>query len=74
VRRGLCCRVDLVGDTSGEAVLCTRDRTFALRNVETSNTVLLVPPREVSPPTLMLRCMRIVTLGFGSRENGAGTR
>jgi hypothetical protein len=34
----------VVGETGGEAVLCTRDKTFALRNVETSNTVLLIPP------------------------------
>ena len=45
-----------MGETGGEAVLCTRDKTFALRNVETSNTVLLIPPpvpvHALSLPTI----------------------
>ncbi len=37
------------GGTKGgdDAVLCTDDRTFALKYVETTNTLLLLPPDQV---------------------------
>jgi len=36
--------VVIKGGDSEEAVLCTADKTFALKYVETTNTLLLVPP------------------------------
>ena len=41
-----CCRCSgsIKGASAGgEAVLCTRDRTYALKHVQTTNTVLLMP-------------------------------
>lgn len=38
-------RVTIKGNQEGQAVLCTLDRTYALKHVETSNTVLLVEVR-----------------------------
>lgn len=35
------------GGQAEEAVLCTRDKTFALKLVETTNTLLLLPQQEV---------------------------
>jgi hypothetical protein len=37
--------VVIKGAPAQEAVLCTAHKTFALKQVETSNTLLLVPPR-----------------------------
>lgn len=37
--------VTIKGDFTGEAVLCTGDKTFALKQVETTNTVFLVQVR-----------------------------
>mmetsp|Transcript_38649 Transcript_38649/g.74100 ORF Transcript_38649/g.74100 Transcript_38649/m.74100 type:complete len:437 (-) Transcript_38649:294-1604(-) len=36
--------VHIVGSSEGEAVMCTRNKTYAMKMLETSNTVLLVPP------------------------------
>ncbi|KAK9794336.1 hypothetical protein WJX73_004181 [Symbiochloris irregularis] len=37
--------VTIKGERDGEAVLCTQDKTYALKQVETTNTVLLVEGR-----------------------------
>lgn len=42
-----CCSVVIKGATQEDAVLCTSDKTFALKLVETTNTLLLLPPQEV---------------------------
>lgn len=39
--------VVIKGATQEDAVLCTSDKTFALKLVETTNTLLLLPPQEV---------------------------
>lgn len=39
--------VVIKGATHEDAVLCTSDKTFALKLVETTNTLLLLPPQEV---------------------------
>jgi hypothetical protein len=39
--------VVIKGATQEDAVLCTSDKTFALKAVETTNTLLLLPPQEV---------------------------
>ena len=39
------CRVSIKGGEEGEAVLCTQNKTFAIKHVETTNTVLLVEVR-----------------------------
>jgi len=41
-------RVYFKGDESSEAVMCTANQTFKIQKVETSNTMLLVPPGEMS--------------------------
>lgn len=38
----------LVGDTSGDVVLCTDTTTYGLKKVETSNSMCIVPPRRSS--------------------------
>jgi hypothetical protein len=40
-------RVVIKGGTGDGAVLCTKDATYALKYVETTNTLLLLPPGEV---------------------------
>lgn len=42
-----CCSVVIKGATDEDAVLCTNDKTFALKLVETTNTLLLLPPQQV---------------------------
>lgn len=39
--------VSIKGPLDGDAVLCTRDATFDLKTVETTNSLLLVPEGEV---------------------------
>jgi hypothetical protein len=39
--------VVIKGAVDEEAVLCTQDKTFALKLVETTNLLLLLPPQEV---------------------------
>ena len=39
--------VVIKGDSNDDAVLCTSNCTYAIKLVETSNTMLLVPPNEV---------------------------
>jgi hypothetical protein len=34
----------LVGDERSDAVLCTSSKTYAIKKVETSNSIYLVPP------------------------------
>jgi hypothetical protein len=41
-------RVVLKGQPDEELVMCTCNKTYALKHVETSNALLLVPPRKVS--------------------------
>ena len=36
----------LVGDISGDVVLCTDTTTYSLKKVETSNSMCIVPPRR----------------------------
>lgn len=38
------CRACIKGQPDDEAVLCTSSATYALKHVETTNTLLLVPP------------------------------
>jgi len=42
--------------TSGEAVLCTKDKTFSIKKVETSNSVFMVPPSSSGSFTIESRC------------------
>jgi sister chromatid cohesion protein DCC1 len=35
------------GDKGDDAVLCTSNKTYALKLVETTNSLLLLPPQEV---------------------------
>lgn len=37
------------GSADDEAVLCTQERTYALKHVQTTNTVLLMPPAAQVP-------------------------
>lgn len=39
-------RVVVKGGQGDDAVLCTQDKTYALKYVETTNTLLLLPPDE----------------------------
>ncbi len=44
----ICCRsVVIKGEPSAEAVLCTAQSTYAVKIVETTNSLLLVPPAQV---------------------------
>jgi sister chromatid cohesion protein DCC1 len=43
--------VVIKGSLDEEAVLCTRDKTYALKLVETTNSLLLLPPAEVGART-----------------------
>lgn len=36
----------LIGDRKGDAVLCSNNKTFSVKKVETSNSVFLVPPSD----------------------------
>jgi hypothetical protein len=36
----------IVGEQQGDAVLCSSSRTYAIKKVETSNSVYLVPPSQ----------------------------
>ena len=40
--------VFIKGEAAAEAVLCTEESTYALKLVETTNSLLLVPPAQVS--------------------------
>ena len=42
--------LEIKGDADEEAVLCTKDSTYVLRKVETSNTVLVVEPELKRKP------------------------
>ncbi len=42
-----CCSVVIKGEPSAEAVLCTAQSTYAVKIVETTNSLLLVPPAQV---------------------------
>ena len=42
--------VRLVGDTTGDAVLCTADKTYEIKKVETSNAVCMVPSIPLGAP------------------------
>ena len=44
-----------------EAVLCTRERTYALKHVQTTNTVLLMP----TAAEVCLGCTRLCMLDVG---------
>ena len=39
--------VVIKGEAAAEAVLCSENRTYALKIVETTNSLLLVPPTQV---------------------------
>lgn len=41
------CRVVIKGGDRDDAVVCTQDKTYALKYVETTNLLLLIPPNEV---------------------------
>lgn len=43
---GMSCSLSFKGSPHEEAVLCSSDRTFAVKNVETSNLVLLIEPPQ----------------------------
>lgn len=45
--RGMPGRVVIKGAPDEDAVMCTEDKTFALKLVETTNLQLLLPPQEV---------------------------
>ena len=53
-------RVVMKGQGHEELVMCTLNKTYALKHVETSNALLLLPPREVR----RRRCRRL-RLGSG---------
>lgn len=36
--------IRIIGERKREAVLCTRSKTYSIKKVETSNTILLIPP------------------------------
>ena len=42
------------GAADAEAVLCTGSRTYALKIVETTNSLLLVPPVQVAAAQIRL--------------------
>ena len=44
--------VVIKGAADAEAVLCTDQHTYALKIVETTNSLLLIPPNEVDMPKL----------------------
>ena len=46
------CSVVIKGEPAAEAVLCSEDRTYALKIVETTNSLLLVPPAQVTNQSL----------------------
>ena len=52
------CRVVIKGDADEQAVLCTHDKTYALKSVETSNLLLLIPPNQVKQPLARQRCLQ----------------
>jgi hypothetical protein len=39
-------KIRLIGDDTNHAVLCTDDKTYAIKKVETSNSVFLVAPSD----------------------------
>lgn len=39
--------VSIKGNAEDDAVLCTKNKTYAIKQAETSNTLLLIPGREV---------------------------
>ena len=43
-------RVVIKGTEDAEAVLCTKTATYAIKTVETTNSILLVPPTQARPP------------------------
>lgn len=51
------CRLTLKGAADEEAVLCSSNKTYAVKSVETSNLVLLVPDNAYSPDASPL-CQR----------------
>mgnify|MGYP001811118969 CR=1 FL=1 len=50
------CSVVIKGGEGDDAVMCTRDKTYALKYVETTNTLLLLPPDEVRPAGSVCGC------------------
>lgn len=52
-------RVVLKGQPDEEMVMCTSSKTYALKHVETSNALLLVPPRQVGMvcPEQVAKCI-----------------
>lgn len=48
--------VVIKGEADAEAVLCTDQHTYALKIVETTNSLLLVPPNEVSGSSFTCTC------------------
>lgn len=65
-------------------MLCTSDKTFALKLVETTNTLLLMPPQEVRGQIeravaaavccrgVVLACPHLTTLSALSTPTGTG--
>lgn len=45
-------RVVIKGGENDDLVLCSDDRTYALKYVETTNTLLMVLPAQVRPPDM----------------------
>jgi hypothetical protein len=43
-------RVVIKGSADDQAVLCTHNKTYALKSVETTNLLLLIPPNQVKQP------------------------
>jgi hypothetical protein len=60
------CSVIIKGTPSSEAVLCTDSTTYALRLVETTNSLLLAPALEVKvrPPNYPLHYMAPATVNL----------
>jgi hypothetical protein len=47
--------VVIKGASEDDAVLCTSDKTFALKHVETTNALLLLPPQQVWVMPLLMQ-------------------